>query len=171
MPRPSIAPLEQDLQRAIVDGELRLHVQPKVDLRDGRVVGVEALVRWQHPERGLLLPDAFLPLARTCGLMVPIGEWVLSESIALASRWRTARDGEPMRVWVNLATEQLVEGVDLCARIRTALAAGDITPRSLGFEVTESSLLEDLPVAVEVLSSMRSLGFEVALDDFGTGYS
>ena len=160
-----------DLRRAVDRDELRLHVQPKVDLRTGEVTGVEALVRWQHPQLGLLGPDELLAVATATSMMVPIGGWVLDEAIRLASRWRNVRAGGPLRVWVNLATEQLVDGDDLCERIRRALADGSITARSIGFEVTESTLLEDLPLAVEVLRSLRHLGFEIALDDFGTGYS
>src|SRR5687767_13453482 len=108
MSRPA-AHTKADFRRALTQGELRLHAQPKVDLRTGDVVGVEALVRWQHPTLGLLLPDAFLPEASARGMMVAVGDWVLAEATQLAARWRTANRGRPMRVWVNLATEQLVE--------------------------------------------------------------
>jgi diguanylate cyclase (GGDEF)-like protein/PAS domain S-box-containing protein len=158
------------LRRALVDGELRLHVQPTLDLRDGRVVGVEALVRWQHPVDGLLLPGEFLPMAETAGLMVDIGDWVLDAAIALAARWRRTQSS-PIRVWVNLAAQQLTDAGHLSQRIRAGLDQGLISPQGIGFEVTESSLLEDLPSAVEALSALRALGMEIALDDFGTGYS
>ncbi len=161
--------MEDGLLRAIGEHELRLYVQPTVDLRDGRVMGVEALIRWQHPLDGLLMPGEFLPVAEAAGLMVAIGDWVLDEAIALAMRWRSS--GRPMRVWVNLAAQQLADGDRLCARVRAALAEQRIDPADLGFEVTESSLLEDLPSAVGVLTSLRQLGVEIALDDFGTGYS
>jgi|GEM_PF-2508065 len=162
---------EDGLRHAIAEDELRLHVQPKVDLRDGRVVGVEALVRWQHPTDGLLGPGAFMAEAESSGLMTSIGSWVLSEAISLAGRWRTARAGAPMRIWVNLAAQQLRQGSPLVDQVRQAIEQGLVSAQSLGFEVTESTLLEDLPAAVEVLSSLRELGFEIALDDFGTGYS
>ncbi|MEK7425401.1 MAG: PAS domain S-box protein [Actinomycetota bacterium] len=160
-----------DLRRAIADGQLRLVVQPEVDLRDGQVEGVEALVRWQHPTEGLLAPASFLADVEALGLMIDLGTWVLDESIMLASRWRTTRNGAPMRVWVNLAAQQLVDGERVLDRITSALELDLIEPQSIGFEVTESSLLEDLPNAVGTLSALRALGIEIALDDFGTGYS
>ncbi len=163
--------IEDGLRRAIANDELLLFVQPEVDLRDGRVVGVEALVRWQHPTEGLLTPAAFLPDAEAAGLMTALGDWVLDAAIDLAEQWRELREGAPMRVWVNLAAQQLVDGEHLRQRMLAALAAGRISPRSIGFEVTESSLLEDLPAATGALTSLRQLGFEIALDDFGTGYS
>src|SRR5688500_814165 len=138
-------PTARELARAIGSGELRLHVQTKVDLRDGSVAGVEALVRWQHPELGLLLPDEFLPLAEESGQIVRLGEWVLDAALELAVRWRERRHGGPLRVWINLATQQLDEEGTLCATVRDAIRSGRIGPRSIGFEVTESSLLEDLP--------------------------
>ncbi|MGD9996755.1 MAG: EAL domain-containing protein [Ilumatobacteraceae bacterium] len=163
--------IEDGLRRALVDRELRLLAQPKVDLSTGAVVGVEALLRWQHPTDGLLVPAAFLPAAESVGLMVVIGDWVLDEAIELAARWRTRRDGAPIRVWVNLAAQQLAAGEHVRDRVHDAISSGRITPQSIGFEVTESSLLEDLPSAVGVLSALRDLGVELALDDFGTGYS
>lgn len=163
--------IEDGLRRAIERDELRLFVQPEIDLRDGRVVGVEALVRWQHPTDGLLAPGAFLPDAEAAGLMNALGAWVLDAAIDLAERWRTIRGGEPMRVWVNLAAQQLTDGDEVHRRIRAALDAGRITSRSIGFEVTESSLLDDLAGATGSLMALRRMGIEIALDDFGTGYS
>ncbi|MCU1396456.1 MAG: diguanylate cyclase/phosphodiesterase with sensor(s) [Ilumatobacteraceae bacterium] len=162
---------EEGLRTAIVDGELRLHVQPTIDLRDGRMIGVEALVRWQHPIDGLLSPADFLPMAEVAGLMTAIGDWVLDEAIRLSQHWRQIRGGESLRIWVNLAAQQLADGEHLYSRVRTAMEAGLISANDIGFEVTESSLLEDLPSAVGALSALRALGFEIALDDFGTGYS
>ncbi len=163
--------VEDGLRRAVADDEFRLFVQPKVDLHDGAVIGVEALLRWQHPDDGLLAPCAFLPDAEAAGMMVTIGDWVLEAAIELASRWQTRRHGSPMRVWVNLAAQQLAAGDHLRQQVATAIDTGRIGAGSIGFEVTESSLLEDLPSAVGVLSSLRELGAELALDDFGTGYS
>ena len=162
---------EDGLRRAIADGQLRMHIQPTVDLRDGKVVAVEALVRWEHPVDGLLMPNAFLPVAEAAGLMSEIGDWVLGEALELAARWRRERPDSRTRIWVNLATQQLADGDRLCSRVREQLEAGSIEPYDIGFEVTESSLLEDLPSAVDVLSGLRELGVEIALDDFGTGYS
>ncbi len=162
----------EEALRTAIDGEqLRMHVQPTVDLRDGRVVGVEALVRWQHPVDGLLSPADFLPAAESAGLMTAIGDWVLDEAIRLVGHWRGVRSGEPLRIWVNLAAQQLGDGDHLLAKVRDSINAGLITAHDIGFEVTESSLLIDLPNAVGTLSALRGLGVEIALDDFGTGYS
>jgi diguanylate cyclase (GGDEF)-like protein/PAS domain S-box-containing protein len=163
--------VQDGLRRAVADQEFRLFVQPKIDLNDGAVVGVEALIRWQHPDDGLLAPGAFLPDAEAAGMMVTIGDWVLEAAFELADHWRTRRRGTPMRVWVNLAAQQLAAGDHLRRQVAAAFDAGRIDARSIGFEVTESSLLEDLPGAVGVLSSLRELGVDLALDDFGTGYS
>jgi len=162
---------EDGLRRAIADRQLRMHLQPVIDLRDGQVAAVEALVRWQHPDDGLLLPGDFLPVAEASGLMSDIGDWMLDEAFALAARWHRERPGRPMRIWVNLATQQLDDGDRLCATVAAHLASGSIDAGDIGFEVTESSLLEDLPSAVDTLSALRELGVEIALDDFGTGYS
>ncbi len=162
---------EEGLRRAITNDELRLFVQPEIDLRDGRVIGVEALIRWQHPTDGLLAPAAFLPDAEAAGLMSMLGAWVVDAAIDLAERWRTARGGDPLRVWVNLAAQQLADGDGVRRAVQTALDQGRITPRCIGFEVTESSVLDDLEVATGVLMDLRRLGLEIALDDFGTGYS
>ena len=163
--------IEDGLRRAIAQDELRLFVQPEVDLRDGRVVGVEALVRWQHPTEGLLAPAAFLPDAEAAGLMTALGTWVLDAAIELAEQWREVYRGDPIRVWVNLAAQQLTDGDGVRSRVAAAIDAGRITHRCIGFEVTESSLLDDLPAATSALMELRRLGVEIALDDFGTGYS
>ncbi|MGE0308034.1 MAG: EAL domain-containing protein, partial [Acidimicrobiia bacterium] len=162
--------VEAELARGIENSELRLRYQPKVDLRDGTVVGVEALVRWQHPEMGLVGPGAFIDIAEESGLIVPLGAWVLQAAIEQARRWPATISGAPLRTWVNLSAAQLGHIADLRTILRDAIAGG-LDPRAIGFEVTESSLLADLPGAVEVLESLRSLGAELALDDFGTGYS
>jgi diguanylate cyclase (GGDEF)-like protein/PAS domain S-box-containing protein len=162
--------VEDGLRRAIANDEFRLFLQPEIDLDTGSVVGVEALLRWQHPVDGLLAPGAFLPSAEAAGLMIAIGDWVIGEAIELAASWRE-RGGWPIRLWVNLAAQQLAAGDHICDRVRRAIASGRITPQSIGFEMTESSLLEDLPGAVGVLTRLRQLGVELALDDFGTGYS
>lgn len=163
--------IEDELRHAIEDDQLALFVQPEVSCVTGEIVGVEALVRWNHPLDGLLLPGAFLPDAEAAGLMVDIGDWVVDHAVELAARWRRARDGRPLRVWINLAAQQLEQGERLIARMQRALDDDQITADCVGFEVTESSLLQDIPGAVGVLTSLRALRFEVTLDDFGTGYS
>ena len=159
------------LRAAVAHDELRLHTQPIVDLRDGRVIGVEALVRWQHPIEGLLAPAEFLPAADSAGLTIAIGDWVLAEAIRLVGHWRAARGCGPLRIWVNLAAQQLADGDHLFQQVSDAMHAGLISAHDIGFEVTESSLLVDMPSAVGTLSALRGLGVEIALDDFGTGYS
>lgn len=163
--------VEDELRRAIEQGELRLYLQPELDLHDGRVAGAEALIRWQHPVDGLLSPARFLPDVERAGLMTMLGDWVVDTAIDLAAQCRVERNGDPLRIWVNLAASQLADGEPLCERVRVALDSGRITARCIGFEVTESSLLEDLPGAVVLLQTLREMGVEIALDDFGTGYS
>ena len=162
---------EDDVRRAIALGEFRLHLQPEVDLQDGEVTSVEALIRWIHPTKGLIPPSQFLPEAEAAGLMSTIGDWVVDEAIDLAEQCRQLRHGDPLRIWVNLAAEQLADGRTLVERVHAAITSGRITASCIGFEVTESSLLEDLPGAVGLLQKLRELGVEIALDDFGTGYS
>ncbi|MCU1345547.1 MAG: hypothetical protein JWL70_1813, partial [Acidimicrobiia bacterium] len=161
--------LEDELRRAIDEEELRLYYQPEICLHTGRVTGVEALVRWQHPTRGLLSPDSFLGVAESSGLILAIGEWVLAEAIVQAERWRTLSD-EPVRVWVNLAASQLASIGRVMQLITSQLELG-FDPRCLGLEVTESSLLSNLDAAVQTLTKLKHRGIEIALDDFGTGYS
>ena len=159
------------IRRALARDELVLHFQPVIDLMSGDVIAVEALVRWNHPTDGLLGPAAFLPDAAATGLMVAVGDWVLDHAVAAVADLTAANGGTPLTVWVNLAAEQLADGERLCARVREAIESNRIPPRGIGFEVTESSLLEDLPSAVDTLISLRRLGVQIALDDFGTGYS
>ena len=167
-PLPSLDPRE--LSDALQYGGLVLHFQPTIDLSDGSVVGVEALARWQHPTRGLLLPGSFLPIAKVGGLAGQLGEWVIREAARHAARWQ-GHGASPVRVWVNLAAAQLGDGDALLRSITSAMAEFHIDSRSLGIEVTESSVVSDLDDAVRVLQRLRTEGLEVALDDFGTGYS
>ncbi len=161
---------EPSLAAAITQGQLRLHYQPKVDLRTGRIAAVEALVRWLHPAAGLLAPGQFLPLAERTGLIVPLGDWALDEAARQAAEW--ARSGVGLgRVYVNVAAAQFSSAGDLVAAIVRALRRHRVDPDALGIEVTESSLLADLDIAVRALERVRALGVDVALDDFGTGWS
>jgi diguanylate cyclase (GGDEF)-like protein/PAS domain S-box-containing protein len=167
-PLPSLDPRE--LSDALDYGGFVLHFQPTIDLSDGSVVGVEALARWQHPTRGLLSPGTFLPVAKASGLVGRLGEWVVREAARHAARWQ-GHGASPLRVWVNLAAAQLDDGDALLKLITSAMAEHRIDSRSLGIEVTESSVVSDLDDAVRVLQRLRTEGLEVALDDFGTGYS
>lgn len=161
--------LERLLRGAAVRNELVVHYQPQVDMADRSLVGVEALVRWQHPKRGLVPPGEFIPLAEEIGIIGEIGEWVLAESCRQVAAWQA--DGIPVpRVAVNLSPLQL-ERADLAATVRAALDAAGIGPERLELEVTESMIMRHAEAAATVLRDLRGLGVELTMDDFGTGYS
>jgi diguanylate cyclase (GGDEF)-like protein/PAS domain S-box-containing protein len=163
--------LESALRRAVERQELRLGFQPEVDVRSGRVACLEALVRWQHPERGLISPAEFVPLAEETGLIVPIGRWVLREACRQVRRWqRWFSDEQPLALAVNLSARQLRDP-DLVADVADVLQEAGLDPASLWLEITESSLMEDAAVGLATLEQLRALGVRLALDDFGTGYS
>ncbi|MBX6342555.1 MAG: EAL domain-containing protein, partial [Thermomicrobiaceae bacterium] len=163
--------LEADLRHALERGQLRVHYQPVVDLVGGRIVEVEALVRWQHPERGLLPPADFIPLAEETGLIVPIGQWVLTEAARQVRAWQLAHPTEPPLVLaVNLSVRQFQQP-DLVDDIARILAQEGLPPTSLKLELTESAALRDEAQAVATLQALRALGVHLAFDDFGTGYS
>ena len=160
--------LEQSLRRAIERDELALHYQPRVNLRSGKVVAVEALLRWQHPERGLVLPDRFVGLAEETGLIVPIGEWVLRSACAQAARW--VLKGLPRVVLsVNLSARQLWDR----SFVRTVREIVSETGMAeyLELELTESMVMHDAETVISILHSLRSIGVRISVDDFGTGYS
>lgn len=161
--------LEIALRQALRDEQLELHYQPQIDLEHGRVVGVEALLRWQHPTLGHIAPDRFIPIAEETGLIVPIGDWVLRRAVEQAVAWQRAAL-PPLRTAVNLSARQLLQP-DLARRIEALLAVSGLDPRLFGVEVTESMLIANFDQAVQHLSALRALGVEVSLDDFGTGYS
>jgi diguanylate cyclase (GGDEF)-like protein len=163
--------LDAELHRAIDNDELLLHYQPIVELTDGGVAGVEALLRWQHPDRGLISPLEFIPLAEETGLIVPIGRWILLEACRQAARWRTARPAQsPLFVSVNLSTRQL-QDPRLLQDVTAALDASGLPPELLKLEITETSLLHNFEAAVTTLELLREYGVCIAMDDFGTGYS
>ncbi|MDQ6750902.1 MAG: EAL domain-containing protein [Actinomycetota bacterium] len=163
--------IETALRRALERDELRIFYQPEVDLETGRVVGVEALLRWQHPERGLVGPGEFIPVAEETGLIVPIGEWVLRRACLQARAWREAfADELPLRMAVNLSARQLARG-DLSVTVGTALADAAMDPGALCLEITESAISEDPPAAVLTLRALTALGVCLAIDDFGVGFS
>ena len=160
--------LETGLRYAIERDELVLLYQPKISIPTGRIVGVEALLRWQHPELGLLRPDRFIPLAEESGLIVPIGLWVLRTACATARVWREA--GMPLPVAVNLSARQFHDG-RLVADIAGILAAAGLAPGELELEITESTVMQNPEQAVVLMEEMRRLGARLAMDDFGVGYS
>jgi diguanylate cyclase (GGDEF)-like protein/PAS domain S-box-containing protein len=165
--------LESDLRRAVERDELELHYQPQLDLATGRVCAVEALVRWRHPVRGLVPPNAFIPLAEETGLVLGIGEWVLHEACRQVAQWQRAGVGcgdQPLRVAVNISARQLQRpGLD--AAVRRALRHSGLPASSLELEITESSVMLDPQHAQSVLQALRDLGVQLSIDDFGTGYS
>lgn len=161
--------LETDLRRALDRQELALHYQPKIELRSGRVLGVEALVRWQHPERGLISPATFIPLAEETGLIGPISEWVLARACAQCRAWLD-QGLPPLRMAVNLSAVQLARG-DLLRQVAEALEQSGLDPGALELEITESTVMENAARAREVLHQLKARGIGLAIDDFGTGYS
>jgi len=161
--------LVQDLRRAIQRHELYLDYQPKLRAPDGPVMGVEALVRWRHPERGLIMPDDFIPLAERSGLIVELGRWVLDESCRQLGQWRA--DGYSLdSVAVNLSPTQFRSEL-LYQDVRDALARHDLPPSSLVLEITESTAMHDPETSLEILRRLSELGVSISIDDFGTGYS
>ncbi len=162
---------ESELREAIQRDELRLFYQPIVSVLDGGIIGAEALLRWQHPERGLVLPADFIPLAEETGLIVPFGRWVLEQATAQLAQW-TAKSGyrAPLRISVNVSARQLVED-DLVGFITGLFEARQLQPPQLTLEVTESILMKDTDERVGILKELQALGVRLALDDFGTGYS
>jgi diguanylate cyclase (GGDEF)-like protein/PAS domain S-box-containing protein len=163
--------LKAELARAVERGEFTVHYQPTVELATGRLAGVEALVRWQHPERGLVPPLDFIPLAEQTGLIVPIGRFVLREACRQMSAWHRDYSAQPpMTVSVNLSARELDEA-GLVGSVREALEEAQLDPAHLVLEITESLLLVDLPTTVGTLLELRALGVRLAVDDFGTGYS
>jgi diguanylate cyclase (GGDEF)-like protein/PAS domain S-box-containing protein len=163
--------LEAELRHAADRGELVLHYQPIVELSSGRITSVEALVRWQHPTRGLLGPLAFIPLAEEQGIIGPIGQWVLVEACRQARRWQDRFPGvPPLSVHVNLSGRQLQQP-GLIAEVAQALEAGAMDPGLLTLEITETVLMADTDTVSQRLEDLKLLGVRLAIDDFGTGYS
>jgi diguanylate cyclase (GGDEF)-like protein len=157
--------LELDLRRAIVQGELEMHYQPLLDLRRQSICGFEALIRWQHPTRGMISPADFIPLAEETGLIVRIGEFVLAAATREAASWDSS-----MSVAVNLSAAQFAGG-QLVETVRGALARSGLSPARLELEITETILLSDGDDTLRTLHQLRDLGVRIAMDDFGTGYS
>ncbi len=160
--------LQTHLKRAIEAGQLELHYQPQIDLHSGQICGVEALLRWSHPELGQVSPARFIPVAEASGLIVPIGAWVLATACRQIRAWQDA--GTPVRVAVNLSAHQFRQR-DLTESVRNALAQNDIAADLLELELTESAVMEEPEAAARVLRELEQLGVSIAIDDFGTGYS
>lgn len=157
--------LARDLRHAVGRGELRLFIQPLVDVASETMTGYEALLRWQHPERGMITPDNFIPIAEETGLIVPIGEWVVRSALAEAAQWSGNET-----IAINLSPVQ-IESPGLMPMVINALAESGIDPARVEFEITEGVLLSNSEANLEVLKRLQSLGVKIALDDFGTGYA
>ena len=160
---------ELALRRAVQEEQFVVHYQPKVSCHTGAVIGVEALVRWAHPQRGLLAPSEFIGLMEETGLVVALGNWVLRHTCRQAAQWR-AEGLEPVTVAVNLSARQLHDG-GLVEQVRDALADSGLPPGALELELTESMLMEDVEATIDTLRAIRALGVRLSVDDFGTGYS
>jgi EAL domain-containing protein (putative c-di-GMP-specific phosphodiesterase class I) len=162
---------EVELEHALESGELEVHYQPIVELGSGRITGLEALVRWRHPSRGLVLPSEFVPLAEQTGQVLALGGWVLAEACRQAAAWRAMHEtSSGLEIAVNLSGEQMSTPglVDVAG---AALRSADLEPSSLLLEITETALIRDTAGSIAALDSLRALGVRIALDDFGTGYS
>jgi EAL domain-containing protein (putative c-di-GMP-specific phosphodiesterase class I) len=163
--------LENDLKRSLEREEFVVHYQPIVSLETGKVLSLEALMRWDHPERGLVPPSEFIPVAEDTDLIVDIGRWVLKEACSQVRQWQDRYlSAPPLRVNVNLSAKQLHES-DLAHDIAEVLAETDLGPRNLELEITENVVMEDAQATLAILGTVKSLGVGLAIDDFGTGYS
>ena len=163
--------LESELRRAVERGELRLHYQPIVDATTGELFGFEALVRWQHPERGMISPLEFIPLAEETGLINDIGEWVLVEACRQLRAWREASPERPdLYMSINLSARQFLQS-DLLARVGTAITHAGVEPHHIALEITESVLMHNREATHRTLRDLKALGVNLYVDDFGTGYS
>jgi diguanylate cyclase (GGDEF)-like protein len=160
--------LLRDLRRALAEGQLHLVYQPKIHAPSGEITGAEALMRWEHPQRGTVGPDQFIPIAERFGLIGAMGNWLIEEACRQAGAWRDA--GLSMRVAINLSAHQL-RHPDLADRIATALRRHDIQPQLLTCEITESVAMEDASNAIRMVERLSALGVNISIDDFGTGYS
>jgi diguanylate cyclase (GGDEF)-like protein/PAS domain S-box-containing protein len=163
--------METDLRRAIERKEFVLHYQPIVALETGTIRGFEALIRWQHPERGFVSPDEFIPIAEETGLIIPIGQWVLRQACRQIHEWQVQfPQYPPLQVSVNLSSKQFINS-NLSEQVRQILKETEVEPQSLKLEITESMVMENFETATEMLNQLRTLGVELSIDDFGTGYS
>jgi EAL domain-containing protein (putative c-di-GMP-specific phosphodiesterase class I) len=177
--------LETDLWQAIGRGELRVHYQPKIDLMSNKIIGLEALVRWQHPRHGLVPPGEFIPLAEETGIILSIGQWVLHEACAQTRRWmdeardsgtglgsdlNSDADASTLQISVNLSARQLAQP-SLAQEVAQVLQETGLPPHLLKLEITESVVMGDAEHSIATLRGLKDLGVHLAIDDFGTGYS
>jgi diguanylate cyclase (GGDEF)-like protein len=161
--------LENGLRRALVNGEFELHYQPKVDVTTGRISSTEALIRWRHPDRGLVPPGDFIPLAEETGLILQIGEWVLREACRQARHWQL-NGTPPVRVAINMSAQQFRQK-NLVSVVQSALADANLEPTYLEIELTESAVMHNAGASAAILEQLSRIGVHISIDDFGTGYS
>jgi predicted signal transduction protein with EAL and GGDEF domain len=157
--------MERDLRSAFANGEFELHYQPLVDIAANRISGFESLLRWQHPDKGMISPAEFIPVAEDIGLIIPLGEWVLRQACSEAVKWPA-----DVKVAVNLSPVQF-RGRNLVQAVISALAHSGLSPRRLELEITESVFLAETETNLAILHQLRELGVSISMDDFGTGYS
>ena len=161
--------MEKGLQLALERDEFQLYYQPQVDINSGSIVGTEALIRWKHPDRGLVPPNDFIPLAEGSGLIIPISEWVLQSACQQNKAWQSM--GLPqMRVTINLSANTFLHK-NLLNIIVNALKGAELDPKYVGLEITESTAMHDTNMTINKLNKINKLGIEIAIDTFGTGYS
>ena len=161
--------LETELRNAMLRNEFILHYQPKASCANGRITGTEALIRWQHPRRGIVPPDQFIPLLEETGLIVQVGRWVMEEACRQAVEWQAAGLDIPS-ISVNLSARQL-QSDTLVADVAATLQNSGLTPACLDLEITESMLMHNADAAIRTLTALKQMGVTISLDDFGTGYS
>jgi EAL domain-containing protein (putative c-di-GMP-specific phosphodiesterase class I) len=160
--------LEGEMRKGLENGDFFLVYQPKVDLLSGKVVGMEALVRWQHRESGIVSPVDFIPVAEDTGLVIPLGQWILEDACRTTKKWLD--QGHDIKVSVNLSVKQF-QSPDLNKMIENTLAEYSFPAKNLELEITESMVMGDMAAVIEKLQSLKAIGLEVSMDDFGTGYS
>jgi diguanylate cyclase (GGDEF)-like protein/PAS domain S-box-containing protein len=160
--------IQNDLKNALQNNEFVLHYQPQINLADNKIIGAEVLIRWQHPERGMILPMDFIPIAESSGLIVQIGQWVIEESCRQAALWQ--QNGIDITIAINISAVQFVRG-NLENIVRNALLMYKINPKLLELELTESIMIHNTEITLQCVRNLKSLGIQLSLDDFGTGYS
>lgn len=166
----NIVSLESDLRKAIENDELRIHYQPQINLENGDVVGFEALLRWQHPERGMISPETTIPLAEETGLILPVGEWVLKRACRQLVDWQETAD-RPLRISVNVSAEQIIQERRFLDSVKSTLNETGVDPNCLELEITEHVALRDLEFTSNLLHEFQTMSVRTSVDDFGTGHS